>query len=49
MRCTTTVRDMPMRWPIRDASLCETRLWDGLREKYVYKRRAYEMAGPHSS
>jgi hypothetical protein len=30
----------PMRWPIRDARLWETRLWDGLREKHAYEMAA---------
>jgi hypothetical protein len=42
MRCTPTVRDMPMRWPMKDARLWETRLWDGFCEKHAYERRAYE-------
>jgi hypothetical protein len=33
-----------MRWPMRDACLWETRLWDGLCEKHAYKRRVHEMA-----
>jgi hypothetical protein len=38
------VRGTPMRWPMRDARLWETRLWDGLCEKHAYERRAYGMA-----
>jgi hypothetical protein len=44
MRCTPTVRGMPMRWPTKDVCLWETRLWDGFCEKHAYKRRVYEMA-----
>jgi hypothetical protein len=43
MRCKP-MRDMPMRWPMRDARLWETRLLDGLCEKHAYERHAYEMA-----
>ena len=32
-----------MRWPMKDARLRETRLWDGFFEKYAYERRAYKM------
>jgi hypothetical protein len=38
------VRGTPMKWPMKDARLWETRLWDGLCEKHTYERRAYEMA-----
>jgi len=31
------VRDTPMKWPMKDARLGETRLWDGLCEKHVHK------------
>ena len=52
MRCTyeryayemAPVRGTPMKWPVKDAYLWETRLWDGLCEKHAYERRAYEMA-----
>jgi hypothetical protein len=44
MRCTPTVRGTPMRWPMKDARLWETRLWDGFCEKHAYKRCVYEMA-----
>jgi hypothetical protein len=28
-----------MKWPMKDARLGETRLWDGLCEKHVYSRK----------
>jgi hypothetical protein len=31
------VRGTPMKWPVKDAYLWETRLWDGLLEMHVYK------------
>jgi hypothetical protein len=34
-------RGMPMIWPMRDARLWETRLWDGFCEKHAYERHAY--------
>jgi hypothetical protein len=33
-----------MRWPMKDARLWETRLWDGFCAKHAYKRRVYEIA-----
>jgi hypothetical protein len=38
------VRGTPMRWPMKDARLWETCLWDGFCEKHAYKRRVCEMA-----
>src|ERR1700728_2212510 len=38
------VRGTPMRWPMKDARLWETRLWDGFCEKHAYERCAHEMA-----
>jgi hypothetical protein len=38
------VRGTPMKWPMKDARLWETRLWDGLCEKHAYERRAYKIA-----
>jgi hypothetical protein len=35
------VRGTPMRWPMRDARLWGTRLWDGFCEKHAYERHAY--------
>jgi hypothetical protein len=37
-------RGTPMKWPMKDAHLWETRLWGGICEKHAYERRAYEMA-----
>jgi hypothetical protein len=31
------VRGTLMKWPMKDARLGETRLWDGLCEKHAYK------------
>jgi hypothetical protein len=33
----TPMIDAPMRWPMRDARLWETHLWDGLCEKHAYE------------
>jgi hypothetical protein len=35
------VRSMPMIWPMRDARLWGTHLWDGFCEKHAYERHAY--------
>jgi hypothetical protein len=35
------VRGMPMIWPMRDARLWGTHLWDGFCEKHAYERHAY--------
>jgi hypothetical protein len=42
----TPVRGTPMRWPMKDARLWETRLWDGFCEKHAYEM-AYER-GTHT-
>ena len=34
-------RGTPIRWPMRDARLWGTRLWDGFCEKHAYERHAY--------
>jgi hypothetical protein len=35
------VRGTPMIWPMRDARLWGTRLWDGFCKKHAYERHAY--------